>query len=318
VNSTLILNLLMFAIPTRKRPIALCALGACITCLAPSTARAQARWYVSAIGSDTLTLERFERAGNTITGVWVTFHNGTDRHREILRHEYTIALAAHDRPRSVHLLLRHPGHAVEFTYDAQFTDDTVFISAGRDTVQRHSIGAHRAYPLLGGSVAMFEAVIAAARSERHVPDSTTIVAVPITGPFIATPIPITLLSANAVRFGPAGGPTLYTDMRGALDSVAGTNGQVPLRRAAPFDIDAVALAAQQALQRPAVSPSVHGAEQGGKSDAGPARAPRFAGRRDGALDVGGTRVRLALDLRDSSGTLIGTMVRAPATPAVHP
>ena len=117
-----------------------------------------------------------------------------------------MALGAGDRPQSVHLLVRRPGGAVDETFDAQFTDDTVFIAVLPDSVRR-SIAAQRAYPMLGGSIAMFEALIAAARSGRHAPDSTAVVAVPITGPFIAEQMPVALLAANAARVGPPGGPT---------------------------------------------------------------------------------------------------------------
>ena len=231
-------------------PRTLCAVAVCVVCLAPSGLQAQARWYVSKIGADTLTLERVERAGSTISGLWVTYHNGADRHREIMRHEYTVALTADGRPESAHLLLRHPGGMVEYTYDAQFTNDTVFISIVPDTALRRAIAARGAYPMLGGSIGMLEAMIAGARTGRSAPDSTVVVTVPITGPFAVQSLPIVLLAARATRLGPRGGPTLYTDMHGSVDSIVGANGQVPLRRVSAFDIDAVALSAHQSPQAP--------------------------------------------------------------------
>jgi hypothetical protein len=226
-----------------RLPRTVCAVAVCVFGLAPSVLQAQARWYVSKIGADTLALERVEWAGSTISGLWVTYHNGADRHREIMRHEYTIALTSDGHPKSAHLLLRHPGRMVEYTYDAQFTDDTVFMSIVPDSAMRRAIAAHGAYPMLGGSIGMFEAMIAGARAGRSAPDSTVIVTVPITGPFAAQSLPIGLLAERATRLGPRGGPTLYTDAHGSVDSIVGANGQVPLRRVSAFDIDAVALSA---------------------------------------------------------------------------
>lgn len=201
-----------------------------------------------------MTLERFERAGDTVAGVWVTYHNGADRHREILRHEYTIVLARDDRPRSVHLLLRHPGGPVEHTFDVQFTDDTVYVLVAPDSTPRRSIVARHAYPTLGSSMAMFEAIVTAANNQRQAPDSATVVTVAVTGPFVAQSIPVALTGEHSVRLGQRGGPTLYTGAGGAIDSIAAANGQVPLRRVAPFDIDAISLAAQQSIRTPAQPP----------------------------------------------------------------
>jgi hypothetical protein len=225
------------------------ALGVLCHCMAPATVSAQSRWYSSAVGSDTLTLERVERMGNTISGLWVTYRNGPDRHREIMRHEYMITLGKHDHPETVHLLVRHPAGAVEYTYDGRFAGDTVFISVIPDSVPRRAIAAQHAYPLLGSSIGMFEALIAGQRRVHRPPDSTVVVAVPITGPFVARPMQIALLSANVARLGPAGGPTVFTDARGGIDSIMGAPGQV-LRRVTSFDIDAIALAAHQSIRQP--------------------------------------------------------------------
>jgi hypothetical protein len=220
------------------------ALGVSSLCLAPATLQGQARWYSSVVGSDTLALERVERLGNTISGLWVTYRNGPDRHREIMRHEYTVTLGAHDHPETVRLLLRHPAGAVDYTYDGRFAGDTVLISVTPDSVLRRAIPAQHAYPLLGSSIGMFEALIAGERSVHRAPDSTVVVAVPITGPFVARPMQITLLSTNVARLGPRGGPTLFTDARGGIDSIVGAPGHV-VRRVGSFDIDAIALAAHQ-------------------------------------------------------------------------
>ena len=274
------------------------AISACGSLVSPASTQAQARWYSSVAGIDTLTLERVERTGSTISGLWVTYHNGVDRHREIMRHEYTIVLGAQDRPESAHLLVRHPGGGVDYTYDARFMTDTTVITLSPDTVGRRSIVAQHASPLLGSSIGMFEAFIAGARGSHRAPDTVNVAAVPITGPFVARPIPIVLLSANAVRFGP-GGPTIYTDARGALDSIVGTPGLV-LRRVASFDIDAIALAASRSAPT-ANSPATQPAPR--RSDA---RDDRFVGRWDSVLDAGTAKLRLAITLhRDPDGGLTG-------------
>jgi hypothetical protein len=137
-----------------------------------------------------------------------------------------------------------PAGAVDYTYDGRFAGDTVLISVTPDSVLRRAIPAQHAYPLLGSSIGMFEALIAGERSVHRAPDSTVVVAVPITGPFVARPMQITLLSTNVARLGPRGGPTLFTDARGGIDSIVGAPGHV-VRRVGSFDIDAIALAAHQ-------------------------------------------------------------------------
>ena len=211
------------------------------TCMVTSHARAQARWYLSMRGTDTLSLERFERAGNTITGVWVTYHIGAAR--QIWRHEYTIALAADGRAQSVHMLFRRPDSAVTRTYDARFSDDTAVVTETPDTLPPHRIAAHRGYPLLGLSIAMYELFVAGARAGKQAPDSGAAVVVPITGPFVAQNMSGALLSANAFGFSGPGSSTIYTGARGAVDSLLIAGGRVVVRRVDAFDIDAIARAA---------------------------------------------------------------------------
>jgi hypothetical protein len=131
-----------------------CAVAVCVFGLVPSALQAQARWYVSKVGAETLTLARVERSESTVSGLWITYDNGADRYPEIMRHEYTIALTSDGHPKTVHLLLPHPGGMVEYTYDAQVTDDTVFISIVADSAVRRAIAAHGAYPMLNGSIGM--------------------------------------------------------------------------------------------------------------------------------------------------------------------
>jgi hypothetical protein len=217
-------------------------------CLAPAHAHGQTRWYLSVLGTDTLSLERFERAGNTITGLWVTYHTGADRHRAILRHEYMITLAADDRPLSVHLLLRRPDSAVRRTYDARFDDDSVVITVTPDTLPPHNIVAHRAFPVLGAAMSMYQLLIGGARTGKQAPDSAAIVVVPLTGPFVAQKSSVTLPSANTFRFGGPGSATIFTGPHGAIDSLVTPNGNVPMRQVGAFDIDAIALAASKGTQ----------------------------------------------------------------------
>lgn len=214
-----------------------------------SQAPAQTRWYVSMRGTDTLSLERFERAGDTITGVWVTYHIGAKR--QIWRHEYTIALAADGRARSVHMLFRRPDSAVAITYDARFSDDTVVVTQTPDTLPPHRIAALRGYPLLGMSVSMYELFVAGARAEKQPSDSGTVVVVPITGPFVAQRLSGAVLSSSAFRFEGPGLSTIFTGAHGAVDSLIIAGGRVSTRRVDAFDIDAIARAASRAADEQA-------------------------------------------------------------------
>lgn len=209
-----------------------------------SQAPAQARWYVSMRGTDTLSLERFERAGDTITGVWVTYHIGAQR--QIWRHEYTIALAADDRARSVHMLFRRPDSAVAITYDARFGNDTVVVTQTPDTLAPHRIAAQRGYPLLGMSIAMYELFLGGARAGKQPSDSGSVVVVPITGPFVAQRVSGAVLSSSAFRFEGPGSSTIFTGAHGAVDSLIIAGGRVATRRVDAFDIDAIARAASRA------------------------------------------------------------------------
>lgn len=209
----------------------------------PLPGRAQARFYASTAGTDTVSLERFERRGSTITGVWVTYHPGGGRGgRDILRHEYTISLTAEGRPSSMHLLLRRPGGPVVGTYDVRFTDDSVVIAESDDSVP-HRIAARRPFPVLGRSMVMVELIVAGAGKGRPTPDSGTVVVVPVTGPFVAQSIPIARSSAGTVVLGGAGAPPFLLGQGGEVDSIVTADGRVPLRRVPAFDIDAIALAA---------------------------------------------------------------------------
>jgi hypothetical protein len=220
--------------------------------LLTANSAAQTRWYLSALGTDTLSLERFDRTGNTISGLWVTYHAGADRHREILRHEYTITLRPDGRPLNVHLTLRRPDSTARRVFDARFGDDSVTIAANRDTLSPHRIAARHPYPLLGASVAMIETLVAGTGVERGFsetvrvvplfpPDTATVTVVPITGPFIARELPVVLKSWSAQVGGPETG--IFVTAHGVIDSLVLRDGTVPLRRVDAFDIDAIALAA---------------------------------------------------------------------------
>ena len=180
----------------------------------PAAVRAQSRWYLSALGTDTLSIEHVEQAGNTITGLWVTYHAGGDRHREILRHEYTISLAPDGRPQQVRLALRVPGESIRRTFDARFTDDSAIIVVAPDSLSPHRLVARHAYPLLGASLGL------------------------------AQPVPFFERSPGAWRLGASGAPTIFAAVRGVIDSVVAPNGSVIAHQVKAFDIDAVALAAK--------------------------------------------------------------------------
>src|SRR5262245_60860928 len=148
--------------PFTRAGRALIALAVLALSILSAPAHAQTRWYAWVLGTDTASLERFERRGNTITGLWVTYHPGGGRPgRDILRHEYLISLTPDGRPSTVKIELRRPGGPVFETYEARFTDDSAVITVSDDTMP-HRIAARRAFPLLGRSMAMVELFIAGA------------------------------------------------------------------------------------------------------------------------------------------------------------
>jgi hypothetical protein len=192
-------------------------------------------------GTDTMSLERFERSGDTITGLWVTYHFGADRHRDILRHEYTMTLGADDRPVAVHLVLRRPdGEPIE-TYDARFSDDSAVVTIAPDTLPPRRIAARRGYPLLGSTMSMYALLIGSAKAGTE-GDSVRVVGVPVTGPFVERSALVTRVRPNVVRLDPEAA-MIFMAPQGAIDSIVARNGSVPTRRVGAFDIDAVARAA---------------------------------------------------------------------------
>jgi len=219
----------------------LVALGTISMSVAAPGARAQARYYASVAGTDTMSLERFERAGSTITGVWVTYHFGADRHREILRHDYTMTLGTDDRPVAVHIVLRRPDSEPIQTYDARFTDDSAIVTIAPDTLPPRRIAARRGYPLLGSTMSMYGVFVGSANA-REPGDSVRVVGVPVTGPFAERSATVTHVQPNVFRLDP-GGSMIFMAPQSVIDSIVTRNGVVPTRRVAAFDIDAVARAA---------------------------------------------------------------------------
>ena len=225
----------------RRAVLLLCALFPLIG--RANVAGAQAEWFLSTQGADTLSIERFERSGDNITGVWVTYTAGVEHRREILRHDYRIGLGSDGRPRDVHLTLRRPDGSVRRTFDVRLSDDSVLIAANPDSLPPHRLAASRAYPILGLSMSMYELVIAGARARGRPRDSTSVMIVPITGPFTVQTVPIFLIGPDSTRIGSATGATILTDGRSRIDSIVTNNGSVPIKRVPPFDLDVIAAAA---------------------------------------------------------------------------
>lgn len=225
----------------RRTVLLLCALVSLVG--RADVAGAQAEWFLSTQGADTLSIERFERSGNNITGVWVTYTSGAEHRREILRHEYKIGLGNDGRPRDVHLTLRRPDGSARRTFDVRLSDDSVVITANPDSLPAHRVAASRAYPILGLSMSMYELVIAGARARGRPRDSTSVMIVPITGPFAAQSVPIFLIGPDSTRIGAAAGATIFTDGRARIDSIVTNNGSVPIKRVPPFDLDVIAAGA---------------------------------------------------------------------------
>jgi hypothetical protein len=214
-----------------------------VTVAAPG-ARAQAHFYASVAGADTMSLERFERAGTTITGVWVTYHFGADRHRDILRHEYTMTLGENNRPVAVHIVLRRPDSEPMETYDARFTDDSAIVTITPDTLPPRRIAARRGYPLLGSTMSMYGLFVESAGSANtgEPGDSVRVVGVPVTGPFAARSALVTRVRPNVFRLDP-GGSMFFIASQAVVDSIVPRDGSVQIRQVGAFDIDAVARAA---------------------------------------------------------------------------
>jgi hypothetical protein len=123
----------------------------------PSTASLAAQGqgvttFIVVQGNDTVSLEQYSRAGNTVTGVWISNQNG-----QIQVHDYVLTLGTDGLPVHYDMAVRFPDGAgnlppSEAKYAMDFGADSLTLVTGRSRpVTQHIAMKGGAYPTFGVS-----------------------------------------------------------------------------------------------------------------------------------------------------------------------
>jgi uncharacterized membrane protein YphA (DoxX/SURF4 family) len=231
----------------RGRQAAAVSAALVATVLPARGGHAQATWFIATRGGDTTSIEHFERAGNTITGDWITLANGPLSERPTVVHHYVITLATDGRPRGVTLAVHKPDGSAARTYDARLADDSVVVAISGDTTPPRRIRANRAFPVLGESMGFLELAFMALRAEHR--DSTPLEAVPLTGPFTAQRLGVVFSGPDSARIGNSQASlTVHFDRAGRVSAITSPMGTIT--RVPPFDLDALTKRAAGAAAKP--------------------------------------------------------------------
>jgi hypothetical protein len=108
--------------------------------------------FIIVQGKDTVSLEQYSRAGNTVTGVWISNQNG-----QIQVHDYVLTLGADGLPVHYDMAVSFPDGAgnlppSEAKYAMDFGPDTLTLVTGRGRlVTQHIAMKGGAYPTFGAS-----------------------------------------------------------------------------------------------------------------------------------------------------------------------
>lgn len=195
----------------------------------PLAAQAAPAAFVSTLGTDTIAFEQYSRAGNIITGVWVSLQGGVGVHR------YVITLGADGMPARYEMTLSLPGVTARpgelRSVRVEYGRDSATYVTQRDSVITQRVAMKGAVPLLGRSVAGLELALARLRS-AHADSASIIVNLP-TGPaYTPTTIPVKFFGPDSVRI--AGSALARFDRDGRVLSV--TAGPAETRRVPTLDV----------------------------------------------------------------------------------
>ena len=217
VLPTIHLVLLCIVLVSRRRNLRFRPLFAAIGLLSATRAGAQApnatASFVTTQGKDTISIEQYTRAGNTLTGVLVAHLRGTQVH------DYVLTLGADGMPARYEMTYSIPGvtpapgafRSVSITYGR---DSATYVTV-TDTALKQRVAMTRAYPLLGKSVVGLE--LALARLHSHHTDSANIVVNLPTGPDPShkpNTLPVTFFGPDSARI--AGALVARLDRDGRL------------------------------------------------------------------------------------------------------
>jgi hypothetical protein len=197
-----------------------------------SSAYGQVASFVTTLGKDTLAVEQYRRAGDSVVGDWVSTYGG------IMFHHYAIRLRPDGSPRHYRLTLHRVSGQVNGMVDIQFAADTAIVTNGSGDEQK--VATAGAFPLFAGSVGPIDLLLSRARAFHR--DSTAIPTLGAFGPYRGGATTIVFFKADSVRFG-SPQRTLFASIT-ADGHVTGlsaraTTTRTETRRVPTFDLQAV-------------------------------------------------------------------------------
>lgn len=188
--------------------------------------------FVILRGQDTVSLEQFTRAGNTITGVWIANEG------QVQVHDYVLTLDSAGLPARYDMAVSFPdgaGHLPpsEAKYLLEFGPDSLTLTTGRAApVTRYVPMMRGTYPAVGWSVLAQELLLTRLRAARA--DSGTLAFTQISGGRAAPAqvIPARFFGADSATVGPT---RFKVDRAGHLLGWRLESGE-QARRVAPIDV----------------------------------------------------------------------------------
>jgi DUF2911 family protein len=195
---------------------------------------AQASAFLTTLGRDTMSIEQYTRAGNTITGDWVTTYGG------VLVHHYVVTLRPNGTIEHTDLALRRGNGRVVATVSLSFDADSITIVASLDSGRVRRVAGTNVFTTIGNAVGMVEPITRWMRSERR--DSAIVSVISASGPFTVGRALVVLFGTDSGRTGNPTAPTyLRVDAAGNIQAVSAraTTLREETTRISPFDLAAV-------------------------------------------------------------------------------
>jgi len=176
-------------------------------------AKAQTSSFVTTLGKDTLSFEQYRRAGDTITGDWVTGYGG------IMYHHYVIVLRPDGRMQRYTLSLHRVSGKAEGGVNLVLGDDSLIAttSGPPDSTRRLAVGVDAA--VFASTIAALETITTFAR--RHGGDSSVVRAVQAFGPYQSANVPVVFFKGDSARLGNPRAPLLLrVNREGQIQSLS--------------------------------------------------------------------------------------------------
>ena len=201
--------------------------AACLGAQSPS-ARPDTTSFVTVQGQDTISVEQYVRAGNTISGVWLQNQGG------VYWHDYSLVLGEDGWP-AQYLMTLYTSSPHTFLLSVTYGADSATRVVVRDAAAHtERVGAQKGFPV--GALSILGVELALERAHREHADSTSILLDRAEVPGPSQPLPVKFYAGDSVRIGPA--ILARVDRNGRL--MALRQGPRETRRAATLDLPRLA------------------------------------------------------------------------------